>query len=72
MFCFGLAAALSAVAATNTWTGGGADDLWSTVGNWDAGAPSESSIVLFTAADAGTGWTQGAGTPNNVLTACRT
>lgn len=42
------AAALPAMAQiTNTWNGGGADDNWSTAGNWSPGAPNAGDSLIF-------------------------
>lgn len=35
-------------AATRTWTGGGADDNWSTAANWGGVAPATGDTLLFT------------------------
>lgn len=50
VFCLGLLLALAGAttAAINTWTGGGADSLWTTSGNWDA-PPSTGSLVYVDA-----------------------
>jgi autotransporter-associated beta strand protein len=65
-----LLAASTALAATTTWSGGGgADVTWSTAANWNAGVPTAGADVVFTptgAAD-GSGWSVGAGTPNNIV-----
>ena len=39
---------LPARAATLTWTGGGADDLWSTPANWGGTAPMPGDSLIFT------------------------
>src|SRR5688500_8084370 len=39
---------LPAGAATLTWTGGGADDLWSTPDNWGGTAPMPGDSLIFT------------------------
>lgn len=31
-----------------TWTGNGADNNWSTAGNWDTGVPTATTNALFT------------------------
>ena len=55
------AAALPAMAQiTNTWNGGGADDNWTTAGNWSPGTPSAGDSLIF---DGSTRLT-----PNNDLT----
>ncbi|MBF0386416.1 MAG: hypothetical protein HQL20_01005 [Candidatus Omnitrophica bacterium] len=33
--------------ANGTWTGGGADNNWSTPGNWSSGVPATSDVVVF-------------------------
>src|ERR1043165_2106349 len=56
-----LLTALSATAASTTWTGGGANDNWSTTGNWSLGvAPGTNDLLTFA------GSTRPA--PNNNLT----
>jgi len=42
-----LCAALGAQAETRSWTGGGADDNWSTVANWGGTAPVEDDALAF-------------------------
>jgi fibronectin-binding autotransporter adhesin len=37
-------------ATTRTWTGGGADNSWGTVANWDTGAPVSNDNVAFSGA----------------------
>lgn len=59
-----LACAGTAHAAVRTWTGGGADDNWSTVANWDTGVPMANDSVAFTGSTRLT--------PNNDLPANRT
>ena len=34
-------------AVARTWTGGGADDLWSTGANWDGAAPVSGNLLIF-------------------------
>src|SRR5688572_13091714 len=41
------ALAAGAQAATVTWIGGGADDKWSTLGNWDLGVPVSRDVLVF-------------------------
>jgi autotransporter-associated beta strand protein len=72
-FLFALPALFLAMDATggtitNTWSGGGGDDNWSTAGNWDIGAPGETSTVFFTPVDAAPDQF----TPNNIVESSRT
>ncbi len=47
-FFVGIASALALSAeAQSTWTGAGADQNWSTAGNWAGGAPGNNSTVTF-------------------------
>lgn len=69
-----LALALNTGAVTNTWTGGGGDDNWSTPGNWDIGALADGADVVFTANDGvtGPGFLPDPGIVNNVVDSSRT
>ena len=40
--------ALAPSARADNWTGNGADNLWGTANNWDAGAPTTGSLLNFT------------------------
>ena len=44
---FGLVGNVTVVNADTNWTGAGADDLWSTAANWDAGVPDEADVVTI-------------------------
>ena len=46
--CLCVLAAGIACAAERTWIGGGADDNWSTAGNWDSGTPLNGDSLTFT------------------------
>jgi len=45
VFC--LVGNVAVVNADTNWTGAGADDLWSTAANWDAGVPDEADVVTI-------------------------
>src|SRR5688500_8492693 len=62
-------AASPAQAQQAFWTGGGADDFWSTGGNWSTGlAPGPTNNVFFGGADA----QPSPGVVNNIVDADRT
>ena len=62
----GLAGVWPASAAVATWSGSGADDNWSTAGNWSA-VPATTDSVVFGTADV-----TALGTVNNIVTANQT
>ncbi len=47
MLCGAFLASQSSQATQRTWSGGGTDDNWSTVGNWASGLPVDGDDVLF-------------------------